>query len=441
MNTHLYNEICRYLRETVKNTEWEGHIYAVGGCIRDEILGREIKDVDIAVDIPGGGVGFARWLHRRRHTLGRPIYFEKYGTAKLVLKRFPHDEIETVQTRAEKYTKATSRCPEVVAGTIEDDCYRRDFTVNTLYKNLATGEILDITGRGIPDIQEGILRTPMNPEITFDDDPVRILRCLRFAARFGWKIEPEVMTALNNNISRLSIVSKERHRTELGKMVAGNNPVGALTLLCETGAIEYMLPLLRELAKNKELWRDAVEAISRIPEEDLPLRFAALFHDIGKLRSRAVNKRGETVYNGHEIVGADMIRKALRSAKFEPMVYDEVFRLVRLHHFIDGMGKDGEDMTDRKLRQLQSECGNIDTLRRLMRLYDVINNDGASGSLTRRVLQRTSEMVAESKSGFSNDNTAETGDTKSEKSGRRRSRSRNRRPNRRRTHKKSHFAR
>ena len=307
MNTHLYNEICRYLRETVENTEWEGHIYAVGGCIRDEILGREIKDVDIAVDIPGGGVGFARWLHRRRHTLGRPIYFEKYGTAKLVLKRFPHDEIETVQTRAEKYTKATSRCPEVVAGTIEDDCYRRDFTVNTLYKNLATGEILDITGRGIPDIQEGILRTPMNPEITFDDDPVRILRCLRFAARFGWKIEPEVMTALNNNISRLSIVSKERHRTELGKMVAGNNPVGALTLLCETGAIEYMLPLLRELAKNRELWRDAVEAISRIPEEDLPLRFAALFHDIGKLRSRAVNKRGETVRVKEDSVKATLI--------------------------------------------------------------------------------------------------------------------------------------
>lgn len=423
MKTQLYNDICRYLRDFVRQTEWEGHIFAVGGCIRDEILGLEIKDIDIAVDIPGGGVGFAKWLHKKNLTKGRPIYFEKYGTAKLTLRRFPNDEIETVQTRAEKYTKETSRCPEVVAGTIEDDCYRRDFTVNTLYRDLSTDRVLDITGHGVEDIRAGVLRTPMNPEITFDDDPVRILRCLRFAARFGWEIEPEVMEALLHNIPRLEIVSKERHRTELGKMLSGPNPVKALELLQETGATQYMLPLLRELASDKELWGKALQTVGNVGSADLPLRMAALLYDSGKLRAHAVNKRGQTIFTGHDTVGADMVRRALRGAKFEPSVYEEVSRLVRLHHAPDEWGSEGEDMTDRQLRKLQSDCGSPEVLAHLTQLYDAIHNGGMTSQLTRRILSRTDEMIADSSSGFSSGKTAQS-DSENKLSGQRRRRRR-----------------
>lgn len=437
MKTQIYKDICKYLRDLVRQTEWEGHIYAVGGCIRDEILGVEIKDIDIAVDIPGGGVGFAKWLHKKNLTKGRPVYFAKYGTAKLVLRRFPDDEIETVQTRAEKYTRETSRCPEVVAGTIEDDCFRRDFTVNTLYRDLTTDRVLDMTGHGIDDIRNGILRTPMNPEITFDDDPVRILRCLRFATRFGWKIDPEVMEALIHNIPRLEIVSKERHRTELGKMLSGRDPVKALILLQQTGATRYMLPILRELASDNELWQEALKTVGNVGSDVLALRLAALLYDAGKMRARAVNKKGETIYTGHDTVGADMVRRALRGAKFEPHIYEEVSRLVRLHHATDRWGPEGEDMTDRQLRKLQSDCGNPEVLLHLTRLNDAISNDGILSPLTKRILSSTQEMIAESNSGFSNTKNPRSDNENRVSGQRRRRRNRTRRRSASRRHRNS----
>ena len=134
-------------------------------------MGYEIKDLDLAIDLPNGGVKFARWLQKKRLTIGHPIYFLKFGTAKLRLRRFPDDEIEMVQTRREQYTKETSRCPEVCFGSIEDDCYRRDFTVNSLYYDITRRKMVDITGLGIPDMQAGLLRTPLDPDATFNDDP------------------------------------------------------------------------------------------------------------------------------------------------------------------------------------------------------------------------------------------------------------------------------
>ena len=152
MKDNTYHKILEYFRQLSEGTKWDGHLYAVGGCVRDEILGSPIHDVDIAVDLPNGGVNFAMWLFHHKYLVEMPILFRKFGTAKLRLRKFPEEEIEVVQTRAEKYTDKTSRCPEVVSGTIKEDCFRRDFTVNTLYRNIKTGEILDMTGRGVNDI-------------------------------------------------------------------------------------------------------------------------------------------------------------------------------------------------------------------------------------------------------------------------------------------------
>lgn len=247
-------------------------------------MGFEIKDLDLAVDLPNGGVKFARWLQKKRLTSGRPIFFMKFGTAKLRLRRFPDDEIELVQTRREQYTRETSRCPEVCFGSIEDDCYRRDFTVNSLYYDITRDRMVDITGKGIPDMKAGLLRTPLDPDDTFNDDPVRILRGLRFANRFDWAIDPPVYEALLRHIDRLEIVSRERCHSELCKMINGPAPVKMMQTLRETGALAVMIPELEPLTRSNMLWNAAMERLDRViaadPEAPTRFRLASLMIDL-----------------------------------------------------------------------------------------------------------------------------------------------------------------
>lgn len=411
MTTHLYYEICSWLARLIKGSKWDGHVFAVGGCCRDEILGRDIKDLDLAVDIPGGGVDFARWLHRKRLTVGSPTYFLKFGTARLVLKKWPGEEIELVQTRSEKYTDRNSRCPEVAAGSIHDDCFRRDFTVNTLYRDITNDRLLDLTGRGVADIKRGLLRTPMDPDVTFDDDPVRILRCIRFATRFGWEIESDTLAALRRNIGRLSIVSRERRRGELSKMLAGNNPVAAISMLRDLDALCHMLPLLGELSGHRApgkaaepdtrpadiaaLWDRAVEHLGRISDHDLPLRLAALFAECGKLRVRVRNKKGVVSYPNYEMVGANMARRALRAIKFEPHDLDDMAFLIQHQNDMALWGEYGELMTDKALRHLQHKAVTDHRFGQLLALSDALRGYDEPSPLTQRVAQRTAEMQAE----------------------------------------------
>lgn len=284
MTTELYHVICEWIRDLIADTQWEGHVFAVGGCCRDEIMGFEIKDLDLAIDLPNGGVKFARWLQKKRLTTGHPVYFLKFGTAKLRLRRFPDDEIELVQTRREQYTKETSRCPEVCFGSIEDDCYRRDFTVNSLYYDITRRRMVDITGKGIPDMKAGLLRTPLDPDATFNDDPVRILRGLRFANRFGWRIDPAAYEAMLSHISRLNIVSRERCHSELCKMLNGTDPVAMMETLRETGALQMIVPDLAPVTDSPGLWQAAMERLERIvttdPEAPTRLRLASLMLDL-----------------------------------------------------------------------------------------------------------------------------------------------------------------
>lgn len=338
MTDKTYRNILEYFREITDGTEWEGHLYAVGGCVRDEILGSEIKDVDIAVDIPNGGIAFAKWLRKKRQLIGMPVLFLKFGTAKLRLHRFPDEEIELVQTRAEKYTKKTSRCPEVVSGTLQEDCFRRDFTVNTLYRNISTGEILDMTGRGIADIKRGIIRTPLDPDETFDDDPVRVLRCLRFASRFGWAIDPDTMEGLKKNIGRLGIVSRERWSAEFQKMLFGRNVRQSLGTLCELGGLAYMDPLIEEMAKKhidtdrRSLLERGVDAVAELEEKgvDNPaLRLEAFFSEIGKLRTAVTDGKGYTRYPKHGFTGSFMAAKLLRHFGLDQKTVDDVKLLMQ----------------------------------------------------------------------------------------------------------------
>lgn len=410
MTLSRYNEILEWLQATVRHTRWEGHVYAVGGCCRDRVLGAEIKDVDLAVDLPGGGVDFANWLHSKGLLKEKPVLFLKFGTARVVTKAFPDDELELVQTRKEKYTKETSRCPEVVAGTIEDDCFRRDFTVNTLYHDISRGTDLDLTGHGVEDIRKGILRTPLDPDTTFDDDPVRILRCLRFASRFGWDIDPATFAALCRNIPRLAIVSKERFHTEISKMLTGSDPYDAVTRMDHAGALRYANPLIAEYidfggpgGKLPYLWQSQVEMLRNLkylPKDRriLSVALATLFSALGKMRTRVKDRRGEIRFPNHEMIGSNQLRRMLRSMKFEPEVSADASFLVANQYACRDWGKDAEEMTDKSLRQLQRTCGYPQRLALLLD-YLLVRNPECEGCL-HRVAERSAELETEGTAGF-----------------------------------------
>jgi poly(A) polymerase len=406
MNSQLYSQIIEWLRQLIAGTKWEGTLYAVGGCCRDRLLGLEINDLDLAVAQPNGGIKFARWLQRNHHTVTPPILFKKFGTARLSLRRWPNEEIEIVQTRKEQYTRENSRCPEVAFGSIDDDCWRRDFTVNSLYYDITNGVTVDITGMGEADIRAGRLRTPLDPDETFEDDPVRILRCLRFSVRFDWEIDKPVFDALVRHVDRLQIVSRERMRSELGKMLTGPHPARMMELLRSTGALPYMLPQMQDTVGTTNpdettVWEESMEMLRRVENlggHDLPQRMAALFANIGKVRTRIVDKYGRVRFPRHEIVGADMTAKILRAAKFESGVIDDVVMMMRRLHDSDSWGDYGEDMTDKALRRLQFNCGDQ---RRFNQVLGLMTAAAMPEARITRIRRRTTEMISEGTDMFS----------------------------------------
>ena len=168
MTIDKYNNIVARLGEIIKGTKFEGHLYTVGGCNRDKLLGREIKDIDVVLDIPNGGIEFAKWLMSAGYTTGEPVVYEHFGTSMFRLRDFPEDEIEAVQTRKECYRDINTRNPDTAFGTIQDDATRRDFTYNAIYCDVSTGERRDVNGKSLEDLNNNILRTCGSPDIIFN---------------------------------------------------------------------------------------------------------------------------------------------------------------------------------------------------------------------------------------------------------------------------------
>lgn len=302
MTKEKYEEILAYLRNVIEGTQWEGKVYTVGGCLRDAMMGNDIHDVDLAVNVPDGGVQFPIWLDKQGLTLVPPTLYRRFSSSRLRLKAFPDDEIEVVQTRREQYTDANSRNPEICFGSIMDDCERRDLTINSLYQNVTTGEVLDLTGRGIDDIRNHQIRTPMEPAETYSDDPIRILRTLRFAVRYGWPIPDDVWEAMKANAGRMKIVRRPRVSTEFEKMMLSNDPVKLLKMMKELGTIFRVVPELCHLYRIKDhsrrkelgcnaalptLWDLTLERLSEVvgsDEDSLERRFAALFSQFDRIK-------------------------------------------------------------------------------------------------------------------------------------------------------------
>ena len=343
--------------------------WAVGGYVRDRLLGRPHAEIDVVVE-DGKGPELAAHFARLTGS-APPVVFERFGTAQVMWQGRP---IEFASARAESY-EPDSRKPAVRPATIEDDLRRRDFTVNALLMDFE-GHVEDRLGTGLADLREGLLRTPLDPVATFNDDPLRMLRAIRFAAQLGFRLDPALLPAMRSLADRLRppMVSVERVNEELRKLLLSERPKLALELLDEGGLLPEVLP---ELAACKgveqggfhqyDVFGHTLEAVSKTPA-DLVTRLAALFHDVGKPSTAAPDGS----FLAHEKVGAEMATAAMTRLRFSNALIERVSKLVLLHLRPVYYGSEWTDGAVRKLAR--------DAAEDLGRLLDLARADIAASA-------------------------------------------------------------
>lgn len=342
--------------------------YLVGGYVRDLFLNRPTNDIDVVVI--GSGIEFAKSF---TDTLGKGAHlsiFRNFGTAQV---KWHHYEIEFVGARKESYSH-DSRKPIVEDGTLEDDQNRRDFTINALAVSLTPlnfGKLIDPFG-GIQDLQDGIIRTPLDPNITFSDDPLRMLRCIRFSAQLNFRIYDETFEALTQNKERIKIISAERIIDELNKIMLSPRPSIGFVELHRCGLLEIILPEVAKLdivetrngKSHKNNFYHSLEVLDNAAKKtnNLWLRWAALLHDIGKPKSKQWDPLTGWTFHNHNFLGEKMLRPLFRRLKLpldERLKY--VSKLVGLHMRPIVMSDD--IVTDSAVRRLLFEAGkDIDDL-------------------------------------------------------------------------------
>lgn len=362
----LDNDIFHQISAVADHLDVE--CYVVGGYVRDLFLERPSNDIDVVV--VGSGIEVAAALKQK---LGKRAYlsvFHNFGTAQI---KFKGLEIEFVGARKESYSH-DSRKPVVENGTLEDDQNRRDFTINALavcLNQARFGELVDPFD-GLLDLEDGLIRTPLDPDITFSDDPLRMLRCVRFSTQLKFFIEDETFEALRRNAERIKIVSGERIADELNKIMMTDHPSRGFIELYRCGLLELILPELvamdqvdtRNGRAHKNNFYHTLEVVDNICQhtDKLWLRWAALFHDIGKPRSKRWDSLVGWTFHNHNFIGAKMVPGIFRRLKFPldaKMKY--VQKLVDMHMRPIAIADD--EVTDSAVRRLMNDAADdIDDL-------------------------------------------------------------------------------
>ncbi|MDO4782309.1 MAG: HD domain-containing protein [Capnocytophaga felis] len=337
--------------------------YVIGGFVRDYLLKKKLpKDIDI-VSI-GSGISLAEKVAEKLPNNPKVSVFKNFGTAMIKADGL---DIEFVGARKESY-ESNSRKPYVESGTLQDDQNRRDFTINAMALSLSEhnfGELIDPFD-GLSDLKNKIIRTPLDPDITYSDDPLRMMRAIRFATQLGFEIEEKSLQAIAKNKDRLKIISNERIVDELNKILASPKPSTGLKLLYETKLLHYILPELVELQgveehegqRHKDNFWHTLEVVDNIAQntDDLWLRWSALLHDIGKAPTKRFDKKNGWTFHGHEFLGSKMvfhIFKRLRMPLNDKMKY--VQKMVRMSSRPIVIAED--IVTDSAVRRLVFDAG------------------------------------------------------------------------------------
>ncbi len=365
LNHTIFKTIARISNEMGVET------YVIGGFVRDSFLKRPSSDIDIVV--LGSGIEMATQVAHALDSSIQVKVFKNFGTAMFHFRGEKNWEVEFVGARKESY-RLDSRKPIVEDGSLEDDQKRRDFTINALAFSLNKknfGEMIDPFG-GLSDMEQKCIKTPLNPDITYSDDPLRMMRAIRFASQLNFKIETESFLAINRNAHRIQIVSKERVVEELNKIILSSKPSVGFNLLDKSGLLSYVFPQLLALKGtetvngigHKDNFYHTLEVLDNLSKHsnDLWLRWAAILHDIAKpTTKRFVDGQGWT-FHGHEFKGAKMVPKIFDSLKLpmnEKMRF--VQKLVLLH--LRPIVLSQEIVTDSAIRRLLFDAGNeIDDL-------------------------------------------------------------------------------
>jgi tRNA nucleotidyltransferase (CCA-adding enzyme) len=348
--------------------------YVVGGFVRDKLMGRPIK-MDLDFTTVGSGIELAKKVQKELNPRPKLSVFKNFGTAHMNWKGV---DLEFVGARKESYTK-NSRNPQVVAGSLQDDQNRRDFTINAMAIGLnksSWGTLIDPFG-GVQDLDKKLLRTPLEPDQTFDDDPLRMMRAVRFAAQLNFKISSEALLSIRKNAARISIVAPERTSQEFNKILSVEKPSYGLGLLFTSGLLNEILPELVALQGVEEvegqLHKDnfyhtleVVDNLSRT-SEDLWLRWAALLHDIGKPRTKKFIQGTGWTFRGHEFLGGKMVPKLFKRMHLpNDARLKFVIKMVQMSSRPAALSDDA--VTDSALRRLLFDAG--DDIESLMLLCE-----------------------------------------------------------------------
>lgn len=370
------NRHAPMLAELGSAFEGAGHqLYLVGGSVRDALLGRLSPDLDFTTDARPEQVQniLRRWADNLWDT---GIQFGTVGVGK------GDHRLEITTFRADTYDQV-SRNPDVQYGDcLEDDLVRRDFTANAIAVRITPegpGEFLDPLG-GLAALRERVLDTPAAPEVSFGDDPLRMLRAARFVSQLGFTVAPRVRAAIEQMASQLGRISAERVAAELDKLVLGDDPTAGIDLLVQTGMGEVVLPeiggmqmAIDEHHQHKDVYQHSLTVLRQAialedDGPDLVLRWAALLHDIGKPATRRHEANGGVSFHHHEVVGAKMVRKRLRALKYSKQMVEDISQLVYLHLRFHGYG-DGK-WTDSAVRRYVTDAGPL-----LPRLHKLVRAD------------------------------------------------------------------
>lgn len=347
----INNVILKDLKAAITNTKFESKVYLVGGAVRDYFLNVESKDLDFVVEMESGGIELAKYLFEIWN-IHYPVLFPKFGTAHIEYKGFP---LDFVNTRTEIYD-LKSRNPIVGFGSLEEDLSRRDFTCNSIAYNISNESFVDLKG-GIIDIQRGIIRTTSDPDIIFAEDPLRIMRAIRFSAQLGFDIEPDTWNAIVKYVPWLKNISNERIRDEFNKILVAEKFVRGIDDLYRSGILAYMIKQFNQFDSiqdqgkwhTKNLFNHTLEVMMGVPAT-VEHRLAALLHDVGKVNTMTVEEDGIHFYQ-HQFHSQRIAKNFMVRYKYTNEQIEWVTNSIAMHmNFVDRM-------LDKTIRKMVNQYG------------------------------------------------------------------------------------